>query len=70
MIELFYRLNYRLKMWYMINIQKIDYFIIGFFFCDLLSVILHYQPSEFGYFLFDLFFLIIFIFLKWRESRE
>ena len=59
MIELFYRLNYRLKMWYMINVQKIDYFIIGFFFCDLIDCIIHYQPGELGYVLFDLFFLII-----------
>ena len=66
MIDLFYRL----KMWYMINVQKIDYFIIGVFFCDALNIVEHYQPSEFIYLVWDITFLVLFIFLKWRESRE
>ena len=66
MIELFYRL----KMWYMINVQKIDYFIIGVFTCDALNIVVHYEPNLFGYLVWDLTFLVLFIFLKWKESNE
>ena len=64
-------LFYKIQIWYLKNVDKIDFFLIGYTLCDLIDNITYYwlkqSPLTIAW---DIIFIVVILYLRNREQND